>query len=123
MLNLRNKSVNVNRVALLETLKKNRELHIKEYNAAAGGYHQAMLDKLQETIKKVKKGEVTELNVSLSRPRSYEEHYTETIEMLELSVDENINLDSESFRAYFKDEWSWSGGFKNLVASYSGALQ
>lgn len=122
MLNLRNKSVNVNRVSLLETLKANREIHIKDFIAAETGYQQAMLDKLMETVKKVKKGEIKELNISLSRPRSYEKEYTETIEMLEMSVDENINLDVESFRAYFKDEWPWSNGFKSLVASYSGAL-
>lgn len=122
MLNLRNKSVNVNRLQLLETLRTNREKHIKEFNSAEAGYQEAMIEKLQETLKLVKKGKVKELNVALSRPRSYEKDYTETIEMLELSVDENINLDSESFRAYFKDEWSWSTGFKTLVASYSGAL-
>ena len=122
MLNLRNKSVNVNRSQLLQTLKKNREIHVKEFAAAEAGYQQAMIDELQKTLKKVKKGEVKELHVSLSRPRSYEKEYTETIEMLEMSVDENINLDAESFRAYFKDEWSWSNGFKTLAAAYSGAV-
>lgn len=122
MLNLRNKSVNVNRISLLETLKQNREIHVREFDAAEGGYQQAMLDKLADTVKKVKKGEVKELSISLPRPRSYEKEYTETIEMLEMSVDENINLDAESFRAYFKDEWAWSSGFKTLVASYSGAV-
>ena len=122
MMNLRNKSVNVNRIQLIEILKVNREKHAIEFQASINGYQQAMIDFLQKTLKEIRKGKVKELSISLARPRSYEKDYTEAIEMLEVSVDDNINLDSESFRAYFKDEWQWSNGFKSLVASYSGAM-
>jgi hypothetical protein len=112
-------SVNVDRLELLEILKKNREKHVAEYNLAVAGYPAAMIKELQDQIKAVKKGTVKELHLRLPRPTSYEENYTEVIEMLEMSVDKTIHLDRSGFKSYIKDEWGWSGAFKAMSSSYS----
>lgn len=113
-------SVNVDRIELLTKLKENREKHVAEFNAAVGAYQQAMIDKLQDVLKQVKKGKVEELHVRLPKPTSYEDSYTDIIEMLEMSVDKTINLDRSSFKSYVKDEWGWSSGFKSLTGAYIG---
>jgi hypothetical protein len=123
MISLHQQSVNVNRVALLGALRKNREAHITAFQEAVDGYQEAMLETLRNTTKKVKRGEVKELNVRLPAPVSHEKDYTQVIEMLELSVDENINLSSDAFQAYFKDKWAWSEGFHALASSYSGKMK
>lgn len=122
MISLNSQSVNVNRIELLEYLRKNREKHILEYQQAVDCYQDAMVNALKKKLKEVRSGKATELSLSLPRPQSYESNYNNVIEMLELSVDENINLDSGAFKAYIKDEWNWSNSFKTLVGSYiSGA--
>lgn len=120
MITLNSQSVNVDRIRLLETLKKNREAHIKEYNEAMAAYKPAMLAALNQEIENVNSGKTKELRLSLPLPCSHENSYTNVIDMLEYSVDETINLSSDAFKAYVKDEWNWSGSFKGLVSSYVG---
>jgi len=38
--------------------------------------------------------------------------------MMEMSVDENINLDSQSFKAFVKNEWAWSYNFAKTTTLY-----
>lgn len=113
------RTVNVDRIQLIDILKKNLEKHKAEYQAAQAGYQAAMLAELKKAMKEVKAGKVKELNVHLAAPFSNEDSYVEVIEMLEMSVDQNIQLDNSTFRSYVKDEWHWSGSFKALAASYS----
>ena len=124
-------SVNVKRSELLEILKKNREQHKLDYAEAVEGYRGAKIKALEDALEKVKteeKPEKTSLNVSLNKPITYVSEYTEVIDMLEMSVDEIINLDSDSFQAYIKDNWSWKRSFMASNSTYmasgkfSGAL-
>ena len=112
-------SVNVNRQNLLAVMKENRTKHIKDYNDAVEGFQDAMIDLLKLTLSKAKRGELKYLSVSLAAPQSHEQEYTDAIEMLEVSVDEVINLDTDMFKAYYKDQWAWSRGFNELVGTYS----
>jgi hypothetical protein len=54
----------------------------------------------------------------ITPPQNHAEEFTEMIEMFELSVDEKINLDHQSFKAFFKNEWPWKKQFEMLAASY-----
>jgi hypothetical protein len=119
MFNSNRQSVNVNRLALVEVLKANRITHVASYNEAVAGFQEKMIEVLKETLKKAKRGELKYLSVALQSPSSHEQEYTDAIEMLEVSVDDVINLDSDMFKAYYKDQWSWSRGFNELVGTYS----
>lgn len=114
-------SVNVKRSELLEILRKNRDQHKLDYKEAVDGYRGAKIKALEDALEKVKseeKPEKTSLNVSLNRPINYISEYTQIIDMLEMSVDEVIKLDSDSFQAYIKDNWSWKRSFMASNASY-----
>lgn len=132
MFNRGKQSVNVKRSELLEILKKNREQHKLDYKEAVEGYRGAKIKALEEALEKVKteeNPEKTSLNVSLNKPVNYVSEYTQIIDMLEMSVDEIINLDSDSFQAYIKDNWSWKRSFMLSNSSYmasgkfAGAMQ
>lgn len=114
-------SVNVKRSELLEILKKNRDQHKLDYKEAVDGYRGAKIKALEDALEKVKtedKPEKTSLKVSLNRPINYISEYTQIIDMLEMSVDEVIKLDSDSFQAYIKDNWSWKRSFMLSNSSY-----
>lgn len=118
---LRQRSVNVKREELLEALKKNLEIHRAEYAQALIDFKTRLVEDLSAGLKQVKKSEPVDLedfNIRITFPHSHEKDFLEVIEMLEMSVDENINLDAESFRAYFKNEWQWTHHFKALTESY-----
>lgn len=121
MMNLRQRSVNVKRTELIEALKKNLEIHRAEYKEALVDFKKRLLEDLEAGAKHVANAtpeELSKFSVRIIFPQNHEKEFEEVIEMLELSVDEHINLDSESFKAYFKNEWSWATAFKNMTESY-----
>lgn len=121
MFNRGKQSVNVKRLELLEILKVNRDQHKLDYKEAVEGYRGAKIKALEDALEKVKNEvnpEKTSLNVSLNKPINYVSEYTEVIDMLEMSVDDVINLDSDSFQAYIKDNWSWKRSFMVSNSSY-----
>lgn len=121
MMNIRNRSVNVDRVKLLEALHANLAVHREQYKEAVTEFHARLLKDLTVAKNKVKKANPESLKnfrININFPANHEKDFLEVIEMLENSTDDTINLDSESFKAYFKNEWSWSGQFEVSLAQY-----
>lgn len=119
MLTLRNKTVNVPRSVLLDSIAANLEIHKAQFQEAVEVYQKRLQIELQEALDIVN-GQInfdtlSKVRVTFNPPQSHEGDYIEVLEMMEMSVDENINLDSESFRAYIKNEWSWSSGLLTSI--------
>ncbi len=114
--------VNVDKYELLEKLKENLEIHKKDYLEAVEGYKIKLLEDLTAAKAAVEGLQAAELKglqaVTFNFPVSHEADYVEVIDMLEVSTDEEIELDSTSFRAYFKNEWNWSRGFEMTANLY-----
>lgn len=123
MMNIRQRSVNVSRQELLTKLKENLIIHKAEYAEALIECHRKLIEDLEETSKKVgkltKPDKLKNFSFTFRFPQNHQKDYEEVIEMLEMSIDDNINLDAESFKAYIKNEWSWSGQFNSTKALYS----
>ena len=112
------RTVNVKRADLLEKLRANKETFIEEYKEALSDFNAKVIRELQQNLKKAKKGQLKEVRINLVPPTDHTDDYQEVIDMMEVSVDEVINLDSESFKAYYKNEWNWTSHFKTLNSSY-----
>ena len=123
MMNIRQRSVNVARLELLEKLKENLEIHRAEYKEALVEFQTRLLEDLKIAHKRVSKVEKVEdlkdFSFHVTFPHNHEQDYEDVIEMLEMSVDTHINLDSESFKAYIKNEWSWQNHFRMAKMSYA----
>lgn len=129
MLNLRQQSVNVKRTELIVALQTGLQVHQKQYTEALVDYKEAITLFFELALKRAQDGDFSNVNHGLTQPVNRGEDYAKVIEMLEVSVDENITLDSEAFRAYYKNDWPWSRGFalesvamKGAVASLSAAI-
>lgn len=121
MMNLRNKSVNVERAKLLDALKSNLDIHRTQYKEAVEDFQARLLKDLTVAKNKVKKSNpesLKDFRFDINFPVNHEKDFVEVIDMLEHSTDDVINLDSESFKAYFKNEWSWSHGFASSLELY-----
>ncbi len=123
MMNLRQRSVNVSRTELIAKLKDNLDIHRKEYQEALVEYHARLIEDLKLAQKKVSKvtkiEDLKNFRFNVAFPQNHEKDYVEVIEMLEMSVDDTINLDAESFRAYIKNEWAWKGTFETTKLQYA----
>lgn len=113
--------VKVNRTELLDIVRKNKEKHIKEFNEAVEDFKKAVVKIAEENLKLVQTGDLAEIakvKVNPAKPTSYESSYTRAIRMLELSVDENIELDAHTFSQFVLDEWEWKQSFSTSNSTY-----
>lgn len=120
MINLRNQSVSVNRLKLIKVLETNKKAHVKEYKDAIAAYQKATIKALKDALNRAQNGDFTKVVVNVSVPTSHEDEFTQILDMLKMSVDEKITLDTEAFQAYVKNNWPWRKQFDLLAASYRG---
>lgn len=124
--------IKINRLRLLETLKKNREAHAEEYLLAEKGYWLEVETVLAKKLKEIRKtgilkgDEFGRFGLNLSRPQDHTTDYDVIISMLEYSVDDVIELDNSKFQNYVMDNWQWSGSVKSInsyFANVAGAAR
>lgn len=123
MIAANSKSVNVEKVALLEKLKANLQTHKQDYKEAVEGYKIKVENDFIVALRRVQATSAEALvgiNMSMNctPPNNHEDDYNEIIMMLEMSVDEIINLDSHSFKQYVMNEWAWSRSFTATASMY-----
>lgn len=123
MVHSNHRSVNVNRLKLLETLRANLALHKEEYQKALAAYQERLLSDLQLAVKKVKKvkdvHQLRDFEFEINFPVDHSADYEDVISMFEHSVDENINLDAYSFKAFIENKWNWTNNHNAAMATYA----
>lgn len=123
-MNIRSRTVNVERQALLKALKENLAIHKVEYAQALLDFKARLEEDLRAGVALVEQSEplaLKDFRLNVIFPQNHEADYQQVIDMLEFSVDDNIQIDSESFNAYFKNQWSWTGHFLESNTMYKTA--
>lgn len=109
------KQVTVKKSQLIEVLTKNREKHIKEYRIAFAGYQKEALETLERNHAKLKSADaevgIPTMEFLQGSPENHQADYERAIDMLVMSVEENIVIEEAEFRQYVQDEWSWKHGW------------
>ena len=110
---------------VLDSLRKNREVHSQVVVEARNGF----ADKAEEALKKrmveVREGKIRHLMFSLKPPQDHTNVYDTAIQMLELHVktSDTIELDNSQVRTLVMDKWDWSEQFWGSNKAYSGTAQ
>ena len=144
---LRNRKVEVNRLKLIETLKSNKDKHVKEYEDAKAGYKSALLTKLDAAVEDARKsiekqytkrkeeiGAITDedienqqdyvqllpaVTVQMKVPRSYAKEYDAAIDIATWDVRDTLELSNAEFTCFVRDEWDWKGEFTATSKMYA----
>lgn len=115
-------TVLVKKDELIDTLKKNREAHIAQYQEALVGWRKKMIAACMETSQKSEKGDLEKYPRKLRDltdvPESHEKDYDRVIQMLEMHTDGGITLNSKDFSRYVQDEWDWKHRWETSNSSY-----
>lgn len=111
-------NVVVSKDELLKVLKENKEKHVQIYNDALEGVRVEYGKLLRKELKKLEDGKEVKSSVTITMPVSHEEQYDEVIQMLEMSVEKEIELTRHEFQQYVQDKWI-SASEKNLLRSYA----
>lgn len=120
---LHSQEVNVDRKKLIVVLKKNLDKHIREYQDAMNNYRLALIGDCEKVLSRLNYGmsdeELAKVRVDFVPPQSHIEEYQQVIDILTVSVDENVSLDSHAFQAYYKDNWHWKKQFSMSAQLYA----
>jgi hypothetical protein len=108
--------VTVNREELLEVVKENCKNHRIVFEKALEGYRKAVIDELEKMLVEAKEGKRIGRSVNLVEPMDQTKEYERLIKMLEMSVEDEIDLNQHEFGCYVMDQWQWRDQF---VASNS----
>lgn len=107
--------VKVNKAKLLETLRGNLTKHVSTHTEALETWKQKAAAHVATLSDRILKGEIRDISNAVSivndRPVSYAPSYEKVIKMLEYSVDDIIELESEDFDRYVGDNWEWKQSF------------
>lgn len=115
------RSVKINKVELLDIVRKNQKKHIKDFEESVKDYKKAAIKVAKEHVELAKTGEldqIAKIKAMPQRPTSYEDSYNRAIRMLELSVDDVIELEEDIFNQLVLDEWTWKHQFVASGALY-----
>lgn len=107
----------------LRIIRQNKEDHKKIYEDGMVGYKQELKEILEKKMALLEKGEYASPHIRISPPSIHIEEYNSVIKMLELSVDEEVTLDSRQFRELIMDKWNWQRDFLKSNAKFSMTAQ
>ena len=116
-------SVKINRHELLAIVKENATKHVAAYDEAVDDYKAVVLKIAQNNLKLAKTGELEsfiKIKAVPSAPQNYASSYSRAIRMLELSVEDVIELEQDTFNQLVLDEWVWKHNFIATSAMYKG---
>ncbi len=104
-------SVTIKKVELLEKVKENRGNHRAVFERAIIVFRKKVIDELEASLERAKKGERIARMHSLVQPMDMTQEYDQAIAMMEMSVDEEIELTHQEFACYVLDRWHWKSQF------------
>jgi len=111
--------VTVNKIALRKAVQENRDEHRKIFEEAVVGYKKRAVELLEDHIKRIEKGKIERIAVSLPVPEDHTHDYDRVLKMLDMSVAEEIELDEHRFAQYVMDDWQWQRQFLSDSSAYS----
>lgn len=129
-------SVKINRVELLQIVRENLAKHQADYLEATEDYKVAAAKIAESNIKIAKSNQkilLQTFDVKNMKPfehytpiqRSYESDYKRAERMLQLSIEENIDVEEDVFNQLVLDEWSWKQQFvasSTMYKTMNGSL-
>lgn len=116
----RDRTIKVSVDNLLAILRENRTKHIEDFKEVYELFRDRYIEILEAMIQNVEEGDHPNMKIDLIQPVSYEQDYTQIIEMLEMSVDKEIEITATEFQAYVKDKWSWKNNLNVSFGAYTG---
>lgn len=112
-----------NKDKLLGILRKNRDEYKELYEEAKNGYIEQAMKRVVGKMELLRNGKAVALQFSLQVPEDYSSTYETAIQMLSMSEDEDVVLNSQEFRNLVMNEWDWMDSWLCSNRSYSGKVQ
>lgn len=113
--------VTVRKGELLTALRENREAHRAIFEEACDGYQAEAIRLLEGHLERIKSGKRVTVYVQLPEPVDHTKDYDRVIRMVEMSVDNEVELEAQDFASYVMDDWRWKAAFLTTNSAYSAS--
>ena len=113
-------TVKVKRIDLLAKVEYNRAHHHAQYERAFTGFRKQAIEELERSLDMAKEGKGIRIALGLVQPEDHTRDYDRVIQMLKMSVDEEIELTSNDFDRFVMDRWDWSDRWAVTNSRYVG---
>jgi len=112
-------NVTVLKDRLLDRLRANREAHRALFLKAQEGYRAEVVAALDGMLRDAKEGRPIRRALSLVEPQDHTKDYDTIIDMLDMTVEPEVELSQLEFRQYVRDEWDWAALAYTTNTSYA----
>jgi len=109
----------VEKKELLRVLAENEKKHKEEYDEAIIVYKEKAIEKLNDKIKRLEKGEFPNLSITLPQPKHFLKEYKKIYKMISMNESGYIELTEGEFSQYVLDDWVWKDTFLSTNSFYS----
>ena len=115
-------TVRVRKDDLLERIKKNRDEHRAIFEEALEGWKKKVIEELEKRYQDAFNGKKFDIAIYLPRPEDHTDEYDTVIELLTMSLDEELELTQQEFANYALDKWKWQAAFLTSSINYGSSL-
>ena len=115
-----NRTILLKKEDLIEKIKENKEIHVKEFEEAVVAYKEEALKQLGRQTEKVKEG-CLEAKLDLITPVNNAENYDKILQMFEWDVRDEVELSQNEFLEYVQDETEFAVAAKFSNTYYSSS--
>ena len=113
--------IKVNKQQLIETIKKNKQLHIKEYKQAVIAFKKEALKQIAKLEKAVKAGNTEGIRLDLTTPQYRASDYDKLVLMFTWDLEKEVELSQGEFNQYIHDEFDFAIAAKMSNTYYSNS--
>lgn len=112
--------IKVEKAVLLDKLIANRDAHVVEYNEAVAGFRLSVITELEDYLSIARTGNKIRTSIKFDEPVCHEDDYNTIIEMLEMSIEDELYITMTEFKQYVQDNWHWKQNFEITSMKYVG---
>lgn len=112
------RTVEVDKAVLLDTLRENRDAHREQFLAAQQVFRARVVEELDRRLESARRGDEVDLYIRLPEPHDYTETYNAAIEQLEWDINGTVHLDQAEFNRLVRNDWEWARDFAANSLSY-----
>ena len=113
------RTINVNKVDLIQAIEKNRLQHISDYKLAVEAYKEEAKKQLLQQTANLQEGSL-DIKLNLTKPVDNTSEYDKLILMFEMEVHDVVELSLQEFNQYIHDETEFARSAKFSNSFYTG---
>lgn len=108
---------------LLDKIQTNRAKHNSEYEKALVQYKKELKEELEEKLVKLTENKDIHPHSNLVVPIRFSKDYDKAYDMLDMTSQNEIELDQRTFCQLVRDEWDWQQDFARSTTAYSSKFK